>query len=138
MRFDIGFIGRGNPEIALDKVSRFARHEDIEGTNWYMATIIIVDRLGRGSRVEQLAREIDGEIVQMSGAYWPQEVAMILERRLGYKHPLVDMDQQAIEGYLKEALRNVPLESFIRYVPLEQLIETDTPDETEQLPLDME
>ena len=25
VRFDIGFIGRGNPEISLDKVSRFER-----------------------------------------------------------------------------------------------------------------
>ena len=88
VRFDIGFIGRGNSEISLDKVSRFQRHEDIKGTSWYMATIIIVDRLGRDSRVERLAKEIQGDIVQMSATYWPQEVAVILREKLGYTHEL--------------------------------------------------
>ncbi|HYK86755.1 MAG TPA: CfrBI family restriction endonuclease, partial [Ktedonobacteraceae bacterium] len=63
VRFDIGFIGRGNSEISLDKVSRFQRHEEIQGTSWYMATFIIVDRLGRDSKVAKLAKNVGGDII---------------------------------------------------------------------------
>ena|SRR5579872_1342914 len=125
VRFDIGFIGRGNPEISLDKVSRFQRHEDIKGTSWYMATIIIVDRLGRDSRVERLAKEIQGDIVQMSATYWPQEIAVILREKLGYEHELAHMEQAKIEDYLKEKLQTVPLESFIKHLPVNKILEGD-------------
>ncbi|HVB21140.1 MAG TPA: CfrBI family restriction endonuclease [Ktedonobacteraceae bacterium] len=125
VRFDIGFIGRGNSEISLDKVSRFQRHADIKGTSWYMATIIIVDRLSRDSRVERLAKEIQGNIVQMSATYWPQEVAIILREKLGYEHELAHMEQAKIEGYLKEKLQTVPLESFIKHLPVNKILEVD-------------
>ena len=101
VRFDIGFIGRGNPELSLDKVSRFAREIELGRSKWYMATIIIVDRIGRGSRIRDLAREVEGDIVQMSMAYWPQEVAQILNREMEFQHPLVDMRRSEIRGYLK-------------------------------------
>lgn len=112
-RFDIGFIGRGNPEISLDKVTRFAREVDLGRATWYMATIIIVDRIGRGSKIKSLARKADGDIVQMSMAYWPQEVANILHERMGFEHPLVKMPRTEIKNYLAEAVKTVPLESFL-------------------------
>lgn len=112
-RFDIGFIGRGNPEISLDKVTRFAREVAMGHSTWYMATIIIVDRIGRGSKIQSLARQVEGDIVQMSMAYWPQEVANILHERMGYNHPLVTMPRSQISSYLAEAIRDVPLETFI-------------------------
>jgi hypothetical protein len=40
VRFDIGFIGRGNPEISLDKVTRFEREISLGRSRWYLATII--------------------------------------------------------------------------------------------------
>lgn len=132
VRFDIGFIGRGNPEISLDKVTRYGREEEIQGTHWYMATIIIVDRLGRSSRVERMARGVGGEIVQMSAAFWPQVVARLLEEKLeGYKHELANMEQKMIEEYLKDKLKTVPLESFIRNLPVADLIEQP------EIPLDV-
>lgn len=113
IRFDIGFIGRGNPEISLDKVSRFEREITLGRSRWYMATIIVVDRIGANSRIEQLAREIDGTIVQMSGSYWPQQVARELKRTLNYDHELVNMEPALIEQFLEQKLRQVPLEQFI-------------------------
>ena len=113
VRFDIGFIGRGNPEISLDKVSRFEREMSLGRSKWYMATIIIVDRIGPNSRIERLAKEIGGTIVQMSMAYWPQRVAVELEHALGYKHGLAKMKQSKIGPYLRAKLRKVPLEEFI-------------------------
>jgi hypothetical protein len=113
IRFDIGFIGRGNPEISLDKVTRFTREIELGQATWYIATIIIVDRIGRGSKIQAQAHRVGGDIVQMSMAYWPQEVARILHERLDFEHPLVTMPRSEIRQYLAEAMATVPLEAFI-------------------------
>ncbi len=113
VRFDIGFIGRGNPEISLDKVSRFEREISLGRSTFYMATIILVDRIGKNSRIEKMAEEIDGTIVQMSAGFWPQQIAQILNVTLGLEHPLVNMLKNDVEEYLRKAMQNVPLEEFI-------------------------
>ncbi len=112
-RFDIGFIGRGNPEISLDKVTRFAREIELGRSTWYMATIIIVDRIGEGSKIKELAKRADGDIVQMSLAYWPQEVAKILHERMGFQHPLVSMPRSEIGDYLAQEMIRVSLDEFL-------------------------
>jgi hypothetical protein len=116
VRFDIGFIGKGNSEISLDKVSRFRKEVEMGRKTWYMATIIIVDRLGERSKTEQLAREIDGTIVQMSAGYWPQRVARILNETVGFEHPLVMMDKADVGEYIRTQMQNVPLETFIELI----------------------
>lgn len=113
VRFDIGFIGRGNPEISLDKVTRFEREITLGRTRYYMATFIIVDRIGPNSRLERLAQAVDGTIVQMSAAYWPQQVARELNRVLGFKHELLDMRQTEIEEFLRLRLERTRLEDFM-------------------------
>jgi len=114
IRFDIGFIGRGNTEISLDKVTRFERELEMGGFVHYMATIIIVDRIGPNSRIERLAREIGACIVQMSAGYWPQEVTRELNRVLGFEHKLLKMKQSRIGAFLERELSKVPLEDFIK------------------------
>ena len=37
-----------------------------------MATIILVDRIGANSRIERMAEEVQGTIIQMSAGYWPR------------------------------------------------------------------
>jgi hypothetical protein len=113
VRFDIGFIGRGNPEISLDKVSRFEREIQLGRRRFYMATVILVDRIGEKSRIERLAEEIDGTIIQMSGSYWPQQVAQVLHQRLGFDHELVTMSQESVGDYLKSKMPTVPLGDYI-------------------------
>jgi hypothetical protein len=44
VRFDIGFIGRGNPEISLDKVSRFEREISL-GRIWLRSSWLIASAL---------------------------------------------------------------------------------------------
>ncbi|MFQ5791847.1 MAG: restriction endonuclease, partial [Acidobacteriota bacterium] len=116
VRIDIGFIGRGNPEISLDKVSRFEREISLHGSKWYMATLIIVDRIGARSRIPRLAKEVGGTIVQMSMAYWPQEVARVFRDVLGYEHKLAQMRQSEVGPYLRAELSEVPLEKLSRLV----------------------
>ena len=41
VRFDIGFIGKGNPEISLDKVSRFGAVMETGEVKHEMSTIIL-------------------------------------------------------------------------------------------------
>lgn len=81
-RFDIGFIGAGNPEISKDKLSRYARElERADGISSYV-TFIIVDRLPKRGTTEAAAQRIGAEITQMSMQYWPRTLAQLLGQRL--------------------------------------------------------
>jgi len=113
VRFDIGFIGRGNPEISLDKVTRFEREISLGRSKFFMATIILVDRIGTNSRIERMAEEVQGTIIQMSAGYWPRQVAQLLNKTIGYKHEMTRMNDSEIEKYLRKSMRKVPLEQFI-------------------------
>lgn len=113
VRFDIGFIGRGNPEISLDKVTRFEREISLGRSTYYMATIILVDRVGVGSRIETLAQEVGGTIIQMSASYWPRRVAQILRDSLDFEHPIVGMNDGRLEAFLEDQMQGVPLQDFI-------------------------
>lgn len=113
VRFDIGFIGRGNPEISLDKVTRFEREISLGRSKFFMATIILVDRIGANSRIERMAEEVQGTIIQMSAGYWPRQVAQVLNKTFGFKHELNRMSDSETEKYLRKAMRKVPLEDFI-------------------------
>lgn len=123
IRFDIGFIGRGNPEISLDKVTRFQQAEVLQGIPFYMATIIIVDRIGRSSRIVEMARAVNGTIVQMSATFWPLQVAAILHDTLGFEHELLSIPQEQAEDYLREKLFTMPIESFVANLPVNSLTE---------------
>jgi hypothetical protein len=113
VRFDIGFIGRGNPEISLDKVTRYEREVSLGRSTYYMATIILVDRIGANSRIPTLAQEVGGTIIQMSASYWPKQVASVLHESLGFNHPILKMNDQQVEDFLKKRMPNVPLQEFI-------------------------
>ncbi len=113
IRFDIGFIGRGNPEISLDKVTRFEREISLGHSKFFMATIILVDRIGANSRIERMAEEVQGTIIQMSAGYWPKQVAEVLNKSIGFKHELLRMNDSEIENYLHKSMLKVPLEQFI-------------------------
>lgn len=113
VRFDIGFIGRGNPEISLDKVTRFEREIELASEKWYLATIIIVDRIGKNSRIEKLAQKVGGAIVQMSMSYWPRQVAGELKKAVGFSHEILSLSDDAFESYVKRKIQKVPLEKLI-------------------------
>lgn len=113
VRFDIGFIGRGNPEISLDKVSRFEREVTLGRSRFYMGTIILVDRIGPNSRIEKLAEKVGGTIIQMSAGYWPQQVARTLNKMVGFRHELTRLNHSQIKEFLTTGIRRVPLEDFI-------------------------
>jgi len=113
VRFDIGFIGVGNTEISLDKVSRFETEMNIGSERHFMTTLIIVDRIGEKSRITEMAEAINGHIVQMSMSYWVQEVAKILNQTTDFNHKIIGLSPDDSLKYIKKAMKAVDLKTFI-------------------------
>ena len=115
VRFDIGFIGKGNPEISMDKITRFESAINMGGINYYMRTFIIVDTVSKGSSVFQLATDINGVIIQMSANDWVQTLGKQLSETLdGYKSPLEGMNHSKYEETIRLGVLNAPLEDIIK------------------------
>ncbi len=112
-RFDIGFIGPGNSEISKDKLSRYAREIEREGTKHNSVTFIIVDRLPQTGKTKQAAKEIEAEIIEMGLQFWPKLLAEKLGERLDYQHELQTMPNEEISGYLKRKLAPVAIQEFL-------------------------
>lgn len=113
VRFDIGFIGPGNTEISLDKVSRFEREMEHGRQIHYMSTIIIVDRIGEKSRIGEMAKAIEGDLVQMSMTYWVKDVCRILKKRIHYNHELLKVPDEKIKAYIEKRIQPVNLGIFL-------------------------
>lgn len=115
IRVDIGFIGRGNTEISLDKVSRFRRMDDIGGVMHNISTMVIVDVIGDRSRIVNMAEEIDGKVVAMSDPYWVAKVSSYISSKLNVDDLLEDKPQlKYIQSFISDALENVDLEKYIK------------------------
>lgn len=89
---DIGFIGKGNPEISLDKVTRFGSYKNIGGINHDMSTIVIVDTVAENSDIFQKARDVRAFIIQMKDKNWTQQFSSLLESTLGIDDTLKDLE----------------------------------------------
>lgn len=113
VRFDIGFIGPGNTEISLDKVSRFESEMERGRQVHYMTTLIVVDRIGQRSRIAKMAKKINGRIVQMSMSFWVKEVAEILKEAVGFNHDILDMSDEDSVEYIKKEMNKVNLRAFM-------------------------
>ncbi len=115
IRFDIGFIGPGNPEITLDKVSRFEREIDLNGVKHSMRTIIIVDRVGKNSRIIELAIEIDGRVIQMSATDWAKSLGREMEDVFsGYTSPLSSLKHSDYVAAIEHGVAKAPLEQIFQ------------------------
>lgn len=113
VRLDIGFIGRGNPEITLDKVTRFARVDEINGKRTYFRTIIIVDVVGKNSSIIDLASEVDGVIIQMSSSDWVSSLGQELEVALeGYVSPIQGLTHREYMESIRDGIERAPIEQI--------------------------
>jgi hypothetical protein len=113
IRFDIGFIGVGNTEISLDKVSRFEREMEWGRELHYMKTIVLIDRIGEGSRIVEMAKNIDGSIIQMSMNYWVYEIAETIEKSIGYRHEILNLPKEKSIEYIELKMKAIDLKKFI-------------------------
>lgn len=115
IRIDIGFIGRGNTEITLDKVSRYRRQDEINGVPHAMSTIVIVDSIGEKSRTHQLANEIDGIVITMSDPLWVKHLSENVSRMLGVEDIFSGVDTQSdVHALIERLIPSVNMNQFIR------------------------
>lgn len=112
-RFDIGFIGSGNPEIMKDKLTRFANLLDLYGETTTSQTFIIVDRMPQSTKTLEAASRAGSEIIQMSMQFWPQDLARRLESRLNYSAEILDIEEEELCDYLSQKIESAPLLSFL-------------------------
>jgi len=114
IRFDIGFIGAGNTEVSLDKVSRFERIMERNGYTNSTVTIILIDKIGEGSRIMAMAEAIGGHIIQMSGTYWVHELAETIKRLFPfYDNPVLSLTKEESLDYLKKEMSEIDLSQFL-------------------------
>ena len=119
VRFDIGFIGRGNPEISLDKVTRYENQMSVPTKTgmqtYYSHTIIIVDTLGPSSKTQTLARQIGGDVIQMNGSFWVKELSEIISRtsKSCYRSPLSRVTNEQSLEFIESRIGGVDLSQFL-------------------------
>ncbi len=115
-RFDIGFIGKGNPEIMKDKLSRYAREVEQNGIQNTSRSFIIVDRMPNTLTTSKSAEISEAEIVQMSMQYWPKELALRLQEKLNYESEILAIPDEDLSQYLNKKMNSIQLEDFINGV----------------------
>jgi hypothetical protein len=114
VRFDLGFIGRGNSEISKDKRTRYERAVEHGRMTWDQIPIIVVDRIPRRSVLREYADAYDGRVVEMSNDCWPKRIAESLHAYAGYESPLLAMPDDQIRAHFAAKLQDAPLEAFLR------------------------
>ncbi len=110
---DIGFIGKGNPEITLDKVSRFGLQKEIGGIKHETRTIIIVDTVASGSGLMNKAEQIHGHVFQMKNQDWTIEFAKTICNIMKIKHELTEKSKEELKTYFEEKLNEIDITQFI-------------------------
>jgi len=115
VRLDIGFIGVGNSEITLDKVSRFSKNIEISGKQFHVTTVVIVDRVGPGSSVFKQAKDIEGHIIQMSESSWVQKLGDVFEEAFeDFSSPVASLSELKFMDFITSGVQNSPLENIFK------------------------
>lgn len=112
--FDIGFIGKGNPEAAMDKLTRYDNMLQHGRRRNVMSTIILIDTIGQTSRAKRIAEETGGFIIQMSKSFWVKELAeKIYEVDQTFDSPLLHMTNNDTINHIKEQVAAIDIAKFL-------------------------
>ena len=109
---DIGFIGRGNPEITLDKVTRFGAYKQIGGIKHDMSTIIIVDTVGENSDLFNKAERVNGSVLQMKDPAWLLQFANLICEKYSITHELQTIELPNLPNYLDDVMHTIDIKRF--------------------------
>lgn len=112
-RFDIGFIGKGNPEIMKDKLTRYANEIEQNGKANFSQTFIIVDKMPDTTKTTEAAKKSGSEIIQMSMQFWALELAKRIKARLGYSAEILSVPEDELSDYIEQRLQPVPILNFL-------------------------
>lgn len=110
---DIGFIGKGNPEITLDKVTRFGSYKEIGGISHDMSTIIIVDTVADNSDLFNKAERVNGHVFQMKKNDWTISFAKQINDIFDIDCELAGTTQDALKEFFTEQLHNIHIRDFL-------------------------
>lgn len=110
---DIGFIGKGNPEITLDKVTRFGLYKEIGGIPHDMTTIIVVDTVADNSDLFDKAKRVNGHVFEMRKNDWTIEFAKTVCSIMNIEHELKDKKETELINYFTEKIKEIDVEEFI-------------------------
>lgn len=115
VRFDIGFIGEGNPEISRDKLSRYQKHVEVNGRNYEMHTVVLVDSIGAGSALFDHAARIDVCILEMRNPMWLQNLGdrMAALNLPGFHSPLSGLSSDDVKAVVNDRLLTAPFEQMV-------------------------
>ena len=112
-RFDIGFIGKGNPEIMKDKLTRYSNEIEQNGIAHFSQTFIIVDKMPDTFRTTHSALKSGSDIIQMSMQFWALDLAQRLKTRLGYSAEILSIPEEQLSDYIEKKLQPVPILNFL-------------------------
>jgi hypothetical protein len=112
-RFDIGFIGKGNPEIMKDKLTRYANEIEQNGKANFSQTFVIVDKMPDTTKTISAAEKSGAEIIQMSMQFWALELAKRMKSRLGYQAEILSVSEDQLGNYIEEKLQYIPILNFL-------------------------
>lgn len=115
-RFDIGFIGSGNPEIMKDKLTRYAAEVRQYGKTSSSQTFIIVDRMPDTTKTNDAARLTGSQIIQMSMQFWPLELAKRLKDIFGYEAEILSIPEPELNEYLAIKMAAIPILGFLNKI----------------------
>lgn len=113
---DIGFIGKGNPEISLDKVTRFGSIKRIGDIDHDMSTIVIVDTVGENSDIFNKAENVGASIIQMKDKDWILQFSKLLETELHITDTLKGISVSNLRDYLTDKLNNLNMRQFFEEI----------------------
>ncbi|TYS31024.1 CfrBI family restriction endonuclease [Bacillus pumilus] len=120
VRIDIGFIGKGNPEIATDKMTRFRSESEIGKLDHLTKTIVIVDTIGTNSHMSSIAESIEGYAVEMKDELWIKHFSKHLDNCLGTGGMLAGLDDEEVHKWIEERLENINLAQFVQKIDEEE------------------
>ncbi len=110
---DIGFIGKGNPEITLDKVTRFGSYKQIGGIDHDMSIIIIVDTVADNSDLFNKAARVNGHVFQMKKEDWTISFANQIKEIFDIDNELASLSLDELESFFLETLKDVNIRRFL-------------------------
>lgn len=84
---DIGLIGKGNPEVAADKLSRFKPEYKIKNLKFETKTIVVIANLNTGDIIKESAKKYKSSVVGIrNNSDWTLELYTNIVNFLNYNY----------------------------------------------------
>lgn len=116
LRIDIGFIGKGNPEIATDKMTRFRSESEIGRVDHSAKTMVIVDTIGNNSHMGSIAESIEGYAIEMKNELWIKQFSSYLQDALGVGGLIMDLNDDQVHQWTEQELAKISLAQFVQKI----------------------